>query len=65
MTEERAFPTQSGDGLTKKEYFAGQALIGILSMSDRVGSPKALVSMALMLADEMIRQTEDRENEAD
>lgn len=66
-----AFPTidQSRDkyqhlGLTKREYFASQALMGIMSACQSHSSmldAKTNASLALLCADELIKQLEGNE----
>ncbi len=43
-------------GISKREYFAGQALIGILSGYHRVLSPEDAAKYAYTVADAMIKE---------
>lgn len=46
-------------GLTKREYFAGQAMIGILSGWD-VGDTELIASTAVKMADALLEKLEDK-----
>jgi hypothetical protein len=61
-TEELSDRHQNGidieHGLTKREYFAGMALQGLLSNPERVGSIKEATKAAIWFADALIAELE-------
>ena len=46
-------------GLTKREYFAGLAMQGLLSIPNTGISPKGFASRAIEMADEILKQLEE------
>jgi hypothetical protein len=51
---ENAFPDQRWNGLTKREWFAGMALQGLLA--SQVRSFEACVTMSIIAADDTLKQ---------
>ena len=51
-----AFPDQDGGGLTKREWFAGMALQGLLGNSDLYVTVDNKVPEALAFADAILKQ---------
>jgi hypothetical protein len=54
--ERDAFPDQDGGGLTKREWFAGMALQGLLGNSDLYIDVDSKVPEALAFADAILKQ---------
>ena len=45
-------------GLTKREYFAGLAMQGLLSNSERIGTADRYAEISIEFADELLKQLE-------
>lgn len=61
QSEDAAFPThpEGEDGMSVREYFAGQALVGLIRFADsptKLDSP-ALAEAAFNIADAMIEES--------
>ena len=48
------FPTEEMSGMTLRDYFAAQALTGMLADSNVQGSPKTFAERSYALADAML-----------
>jgi hypothetical protein len=53
---ESAFPNDWDLGLTKREWFAGMALQGLLACDNVSGGPMVLATESLRYADELLKQ---------
>jgi len=51
-----AFPDEFSKGLTKREWFAGMALQGLLACDNVSGGPMVLATESLRYADELLKQ---------
>jgi hypothetical protein len=56
-----AFPTQDYDGMSLRDWFAGQALNGLISASDNLEDLGPAVRLAYQLADDMLVERSDEE----
>jgi hypothetical protein len=54
--QESAFPNDWDLGLTKREWFAGMALQGLLACDNVSGGPMVLATESLRYADELLKQ---------
>ena len=54
-----AFPTTAGDGMTLRDWFAGQAMAGMLANSDRDGYPEDRAQLAYEYADAMLEARDE------
>lgn len=54
--QESAFPNDWDLGLTKREWFAGMALQGLLACDNVSGGPVVLANESLRYADELLEQ---------
>ena len=54
-----AFPNTTKQGLTKREYFAGLALQGIMANTALTDSIEKRVEWAIKASDELLKQLEE------
>lgn len=56
--EDNGSPSVTHLGLTKREYFAGLAMQGLLSNSERIGTADRYAEISIEFADELLKQLE-------
>ena len=53
---ERAFPSGSWKGLTKREYFAALFMQGFISCNGYIGSPEEYAKSSVLRADALLKE---------